>query len=406
MRLPRLSVTVRLLTCAALVAGCERISFYVSTTSSSSSGGADGGPPMEARDATLAAVAACAAELHDAFQGASATLMTSAKAAQNDPSANAEARAAWEEAMDTWQKAELFQIGPTAPSSSPGGLDKRDAIYSWPLVSRCLVEQVIVSKAYQDPGFAKTALINTKGLAAAEYLLFYEGADNDCMPNAAINATGAWDAISPTDLAARKAAYAAAVTAAVAEEGALVAEAWSPSSGDFQSKLAQPGGGGSPYADGQAALNAVSDALFYIDGRVKDKKLAVPLGISGCMQATCLDDVESPYAKVSKRHIRNNLEGLKMILLGCHDPSEMGFDDLLDAVGATDLTKRMKDALAAAIAAADALPDDDLAEEISDDRAKVEALYARIQDLTNILKVEMVSVLNLTLPMGGDGDND
>ncbi len=401
---------------AALSAGCERISFYSSkrapaesSSSAASTGGstsATGGNTVVTRAVLLDAISTCNMELLDAFRVAAEEFDTAAAAAKDDPAGRDQARAAWTKAIDVWQKAELFQFGPAGPATTPGGQSLRDYVYSWPLVSRCLIEQSLVSQAYEKPEFGATALINTRGLASAEYLLFYPGTNNACSPATDINASGSWAALTPAELATRKAHYTSAVASDVARVARDLLKAWSPEGGNFKGQVANAGGSGSVYTTEQMALNAVSDAIFYIELEVKDAKLARPLGLLNCDSATCPETVESRYAGRSRTHIRNNLLGLRMLMAGCKDGEGVGFDDVLTAVGATSLAERLTADIDGAIAAADALQNDDLAQELATNLEGVQNLHAAIKKITDALKTEFVTVLDLELPQVLEGDND
>ncbi|MDC3953946.1 imelysin family protein [Polyangium jinanense] len=404
-----------------LVAGCERIAFYStgrpppdsnagSTTASSSTGGSSGDPTggmnTVTRATLLDAIATCNLELLDAFQKAAEELATEAAEAKMNPAGRVEAQAAWVKAIDLWQRAEPFQFGPGGPTNTPGGQGLRDTLYSWPLVSRCLVEQNIVSKAYEAPDFGTTALINMRGLAAAEYLLFYTGTDNACSPATGINATGSWAALSADELASRKAAYASSVSTGIAAMAGKLLGAWRPGDGDFAAQLRDPGKNGSVYTTEQMALNAVSDAMFHVETHVKDLKLARPLGILDCSNATCPEAVESRFARRSRPHVRNNLVGFRMLMSGCKDGEGVGFDDVLVAIGATALAEKMNADVNAAIAAADAIPADDLAQAIAETPESVKQLHDAVKRITDSLKTEFVTVLDLELPQIVEGDND
>jgi hypothetical protein len=57
------------------------------------------------------------------------------------------------------------------------------------------------------------------------------------------------------------------------------------------------------YATSQDTLNALTDALFYLEDATKDMKLGIPAGITGCSDDVCPALVEAPYASRSKEHI-------------------------------------------------------------------------------------------------------
>jgi predicted lipoprotein len=362
-----------------------------------------------AREATLRGVAMCTAAQAKAFATTASTFEQKAKAlalaatedARNE--ARTEARAAWEAAIDEWQKLEMMQYGPAAVATQPGGLDLRGPIYAWPLFSRCLVEQQLVSKVY-DTSFSNL-LANSRGLGAAEFLLFYDGSDNACGPTAAINTDGTWSALAGGDLSARRAAYAYAAVADVASYGRKLDVAWDPAQGNFVNELAKAGRGSATYKSDQLAFNSLSDALFYVESDVKDMKVARPLGIANCDKATCPEAVESPYAKRSKQHLVNNLAGFRAVFFGCATDAT-ALDDLLIAVGAGALVAEVKAALDAADAAVAALTSRDLEAALVNENDKFRAVHAALKRLTDILRTEFVSALNLELPRRVEGDND
>lgn len=420
MRGSRVAQYLGVAACAAVAisvagAGCERVSYY------SISGGDQGGPGPAVTSSTgpggvtgvtraevLAAVGTCAADLYKQAAAAAVELDAAALAANASPGAEtrAAAREAWARAIGLWQQAEIYRIGPAGPVTLPGGQGLRDLVYSWPLTSRCLVEQTLVSRSYEAPTFAQTALINVRGLYAAEYLLFYEGMDNACSATSSINSSGSWAALGAAELAARKAAYAAVVSKDVAAKARQIADGWAPGQGDFGAVLASAGEGGSPFATAQMALNTVSDGLFYLEREVKDLKLGKPLGLYECTNASCPESVESQYARVARDHVKHNLIGFRRIFAGCEAGQDIGFDDLLTAMGSGALAERMTADIDAAIAAADALATPDLVAGLSTERAGVEALHASVKKITDAMKTELVTVLDLELPQVVEGDND
>ncbi len=363
--------------------------------------------PVVTRGAVLSSEAVCATVLpYGEVAEATAKLRDAAAAAAADPSKKEDARAAWNEAIDRWQQAEMLRLGPAGPATTPGGKDLRDLVYSWPLVSRCTVEQTIVAKSYADDGFFSGALLNTRGLAAAEYLLFYEAADNACSAAASINSAGTWAALSAAELAKRKADYASAAATDVAKHAKVIADTWSASGGDFAGELASAGKSGSLFETDQLAMNALTDGLYYLDSDVKDLKLGRPLGLVDCPTETCPELVESRYAKRSRDHIKNNLIGFRRIFAGCDEGGNVGLDDLLTALGAGALAATMAADIEGAIEAADALPSSDVAFSMFEDNAKVLALHAAIKKITDALKTQFATVLDVELPQKIEGDND
>ena len=73
----------------------------------------------------------------------------------------------------------------------------------------------------------------------------------------------------------------------VASRAKELRDAWSPSGGDFLARFSKVGADDAAYPTTQEALNAVSDALFYLDKETKDMKLAIPAGLKDCTSETC-----------------------------------------------------------------------------------------------------------------------
>jgi uncharacterized protein len=369
----------------------------------------DSGPGGPVRKEVVIAAGACATRTYAEFASRADALSAAASQASADPTAETRkaAQDAWVAAMGVWEQADVIRFGPAADPSSAGGEGLRDEVYFWPQISRCPVEQAIAGKTYADPAFATTALVNARGLYPLEYVLFYEGTDNTCGDAATINTSGSWAAISATDLAQRKADYAKVLAADIAARAHALASRWDPSAGNFEAELSTAGSGSHVYTTTQMALNAVSDALFYLDTETKDGKLAKPLGLVDCANATCPEALESPFSHRSKDDIRNNLVGFRKIFVGCEEGGAgTGFDDLLRAVGSGDLADRMTAAVDAAIAAVDAVEEPTFEEALAKDRPSVLAVYEAIRALTDLMKADFVSVLDLELPRRVEGDND
>jgi predicted lipoprotein len=377
--------------------------------------GSDGGPlePEIAEEpfskaAFLRQIADCAVARYQDFEGQALALDEAAKANVAAPSgATAQAaRNAWLAANASWQVAEIFRFGPAARTADEdaGAQELRDQIYAWRFGARCPVETALVDQLYASSDFG-SSLISTRGLGALEYLLFYPGSDNQCPDYSAINKNGSWAALGASETATRKRAYAQAVAADILANARKLLDAWDPARGNFRKKLTQPGSGG-VYPNEQAALNAVWHGIFYIEKEVKDYKLGIPLGVSECAIGLCPDALESRYANVSTANIRQNYLGFRRLFQGCgRNYTGLGFDDWLDAIGASDLRDRMLTALDGAQRAIDAL-DPPLEVSISQNTDRVWAVYTALKELTDLLKSEFVTVLDLELPAGAGSDND
>jgi predicted lipoprotein len=369
-------------------------------------------PPAGAGDGfdrarLLAQAADCAIGRYAAFAAAARELESKTRAfsASRGATERAAAQQSWAVAMAAWEEAELFTFGPAAASNQRGGRDLRDQIHAWPLVSRCRIDEQTVSRLYADPAY-KTSLVNARGMTAVEYLLRYPGTDNGCAPSSVINASGTWAALSADELTQRKAEYAAAAAADVREKADALVQAWDPIGGNFRQELVSAGSGSKTFTSQQQALNAVSDAMFYLEIQVKDAKVGKPLGMGDCFQPSCPDALESQWAQASTAHLVANLIGFRRLYQGCSmTAGALGFDDWLVAAGAPDAAARLQQAIERAQAAVDVLTPP-LEQALLQDPAKVQAVYAALKDVTDLLKTEFVSVLHLEPPAATEGDND
>jgi uncharacterized protein len=368
----------------------------------------DSAAPMS-RAVVLSALGTCTLEVYRAFLPAAERLAEAAAmlVAEGSEARWMAAREAWAAAMERWQEAEVFQYGPLAPrQASPGAEDIRDNIYSWPFNSPCFVEQEMVSQRYDEPDFVAKSLINVRGLGAAEYLLFYTGAENHCPPTTTINSAGTWAALPANEVALRKRKYAAVVTADVAKRARDLIDAWDPAKRNFLGEVSTAGSRSKVYGSTQVALNAMSHALFYIENPGKDLKIGRPLGLKDCAAPPCLDQLESRFALRSKSHITSNIAGFENLAFGCPAGQELGFDDLLVAAGAGDLPARMRARLPGIREALSAIPGNDFKDALAADPAPVRAVYDQLRELINLMKTEFVGALNLELPKGVQTDQD
>ncbi len=341
-----------------------------------------------------------------ALQLAVATLADTTDEGGDVDAARVAAREAYHAAMLRWQRLEVMQVGPAGPSqSAAGGLDLRDAIYSWPTADTCAVDRGLVEKSYAAPDFFVTELVWSYGLDALEYLLFVDAASHSCP--AQVQLDGPWTALAADELARRRAAYARVVADGIAAKADELATAWASDGGDFTALLAAPGEGDSPFANEAEALDEVFAAMFYVELETKDAKLGTPIGArDGCAAPPCIELLELPHAGTGAAAIRANLEALRELIQGGPDPATAdGYDDLLIQLAVPEIAEDLDAAITAAIAAADTY-DGSLQAALAADPDAVDPLFAAVKGVTDILKGRFVMALMLTVPIEGPGDSD
>jgi len=316
------------------------------------------------------------------------------------------ARVAWGASMDAWQEGELFLLGPAAPmASAAGGADLRDRIYSWPITNSCRVDQETMRGVHVDAASVASAPANVRGLDALEWLLFAPSRDNACPPQTAINADGSWAALSDEEVRGKRATHAHAIAQRLELDAKALRDAWLASAGNFAAELGEAGLRPT-YRSAQEGLNALSDAMFYLEKEGKDMKLAVPLGLRDCTTEVCPDKTENPLSQRSKEHLLVNARTfLRLYHGGVDAESGTGFDDLLIAMGASELAATFGRRFELAIDAIEAI-EGRLEDALVSDRASVLAAYEALRSATDLLKTEFLSVLDLELPDRADGDND
>ncbi len=369
-------------------------------------------PPDPTGAARLEAAGAMAqvvrARLDDATTAVSAltTAVDAWAAAPTDASLRTAAQDQWLATMLAWQHLEPMQVGPAAAMDlGVGGQDLRDRIYSWPIVNACRVDQELAEGAYTDADAFAAEAINVLGLDALEYLLFVDSTTNACAPNSSLNLDGSWDAIV-AELPTRRAAYAATLTTLLNRDLATLRAAWDGTDG-FLLEVQSAGTGSALFSSAQDALNAISDALFYVDKETKDMKVAGPAGISpDCLTAPCPELRESQYANASIRFVHANLLGTQEMMLGAGGAEPRGFLWLLEELDQAALAAELRTTLQAAIDQAAALGERTVEEVLAESATGLMALYEAIRVFTELLKTQFVTVLDLDLPNRAEGDDD
>jgi uncharacterized protein len=338
---------------------------------------------------TLGDAKSAAADLHIAAQAWSED--------SGSETARDQAQTAWFEAMDAWQQMELMQLGPAGSSLKViGGQDLRDEIYSWPTTNPCRVDQATARLEFEANDFFDTALVNSTGLDALETVIFSTPNENDCPAQVSINSEGTWAALGADGVAAARADYAVVLAKQVVSDIAGIENRWTDG---FSNNLKTAGQSGSDFESELVAVNAIFDAIFYLEVQVKDHKLGWALGITDCGKDDCSDELESPTAGSSQRWLAANLRGFRHLYTGGEG---LGLEDLLVAVGEESLANEVIAALNEADTAVAAI-DNPL--DIASEDSLTEAHQA-VKAVTDLLKSDIATVLTLSLPTEAAGDND
>ncbi len=170
-------------------------------------------------------------------------------------------------------------------------------------------------------------------------------------------------------------------------------------------------------------MEALSDALFYIEVETKDTKLGLPTGIHGdCSAVTCPTAVESPYSQSSFENISANLEGFILALTGGEG---LGFDDIIIESGFPEVVNAFRANVNAAQELIDEMESSLLSQSEallgSGDSAACEnsaanpddvqtvpmcSLHGYVKRITDSLRIDFVTIVNIDLPERSQSDND
>lgn len=310
------------------------------------------------------------------------------------------AQSAWRQQMNIWQQIEMMQIGPLQANES----SLRNAIYSWPVTNQCAVDQD-VGKAENETNYAVASrTAPRKGLDALEYLLFSDSVNHSC-PNDDLAPTG-WNERPEIEKRVARCQFASLVSQNIEVDAATLLNEWSKTAG-FKAELLSTGTSESQFESDQKAINHITDALFYLDTITKDIKLAAPIGLkaNSCGSASCVQDIESALSNHSLENIRNNLIGIRNILVAGDQENHIGFDDYLIAVDAEALAETMVNDIDATIELI-ASTEGTLVDKTLTNPEQVQNLYQSVKVVTDNLKSLFITSLALELPATSAGDAD
>lgn len=327
----------------------------------------------------------------------------------------------WLDAMSTWQQILSVQIGPMVDNGS--SLVAR--VYSWPdQVSTCTVDRQVVMSQLQGISMA-SAPRQGRGLDALEYLLFSTELEHTC--SAFISETENWNQLLLDERIQQRCDYSKQVALDLSSNAQLLLDQWVK----FESNLVDIPNS-QLYQNADDAINTVTDALFFIDEQVKDRKLGEILGLAsaGQCQGVCPEGVESPLSDSGLIHIQNNLIGFKQAFIAAETQAQaisdqLGFDFHLAVRNFPEVAESLLSLTDQAIALSGEL-DRPLSEYVSEiesqdlfaacinassnrsSSAGVEvcALHGMIKGITDIMRTDFLTLMSLTLPQRVEGDND
>ncbi len=281
------------------------------------------------------------------------------------------------------------------------------SVYSWPKSNACRLDIKLAKKDYAIGGSP-----DSKGVDALEYLHFVEGnAGHTCLD--ATVATNpeltAFNALPVAEKQQRRCDLMKVLVEDVSQNVSKINSFWMPSGENYQSTFSES-------SDPDSMLNKVTDAFFYLEGMIKESKLDRPLGGNltnyppSCGSGQiCIQDSESPHAKVSKENIIANIEGLQhLYYAGAKDTAanQTGFDDWLSNIDEDNLSKKMENRMQAIIDGLNNIEGSFVDALSTNPQPFNELLSGPVQNLSQTLKFQFPQAFGFTPPAGAISDTD
>ena len=347
------------------------------------------------------------------FSGSDGTLgaYCDAIGTADESSQHAAARRDWLAISDKVQASELHVIGPAFENG--GSLQFRLNSYMAGPLSTCGVDGIAAQ--VEDGINIDERSLNQRGIGALEYLLFNDNLDHSCPPQAA--ATAQWNTLDERTRASQRCQAAQLIAGDMSAAAATLVDKWAPTAQDYRAVFLSEERVGE-------SLQETTDAMFYLEEGAKDAKLGNPLGIVvACSALTCPEQIESPYSVTSLDNIIANVKAFRRIFMS---NDETGFDAHLTAEGFPEVAERFINNLEASITYAESI-EQSVTEQVaaiateSEETACSNAfanpdspseqfplctLYGMLKTIVDDLKIDFVTIVNVSIPGGSQSDND
>ncbi|MDG0970770.1 MAG: imelysin family protein [Porticoccaceae bacterium] len=353
------------------------------------------------------------ATLADSFSGDSGPLAAYCDAigSEDEETSLATAQTDWLDLMDAVQKTEMHIIGPALRNEE--ALHNRVYSYSTGSLATCALDQAVVDASSQDFQVSSRAF-NQRGMGALEYLLFNSNLNHSC--SSQVQATESWNELTQSERKNQRCGLAEKLAADVAEASNLIHSQWVEGDSPFRTQFLNEDSQGENF-------QLITDGIFYLETFTKSQKLTIPLGLDDkCSSVTCPGLVESPYSETSLRNVRTNAAEFLRIFNG---GSGLGFDDLINQEGFTDISLRFQNQLSEVddrfaqisgslndqLALVEADPSDPaclnaFANPSEDSTIGACSLAGLLKGVTDDLKIEFVTIVGVAIPGRVQSDND
>ncbi len=283
----------------------------------------------------------------------------------------------WTSAKLAWKRAEPYNFGPIETKALETSVDL------WP-TNDFGIETTLASTPDFNIGDLQAVASDRKGLPAIEYLIF-AGAETDIITRFANDAN--------------RGNYLTAITSDLFNIMVAIINEWSPSGNNYRQTFVSSTG-----TSASASTTVLANEMIFYQEFIKNFQIATPLGLrtNGIIQP---DLVEAPYSGQSLNFALASLNAVEDAFTG---NGSSGFDAYLDALNIQSNDQPLSQAITSKINSARAALNaitPPLREAVTNNPQAVEAAFIELQDLTVLLKVDMMSNLGLTVTFS-DNDGD
>ncbi len=292
-------------------------------------------------------------------------------------------RGSFEVAYKSWQSCSMLEFGPADATILRGSMN----IYP---TNTTQIESNIESGNYNLDAASNAS---AKGLPAMDYLLYGTGFDE-----AEVVAY-----FTDETFGAARLQYLQNIATDMRVKVDAVLQEWVPSGGNYLDTFVSSTG-----TSVGSSLGLMVNALMLDYERfVRDGKIGIPAGVrsAGVTRPTA---VEANYSEMSKELAVECLNAYQKLYLGNAlqtDASGQGLDDYLTALGREQLSQDIDAQFTTVINDLSALEDRPLSVTISSNNQSVLDVYAEMQKLVVLLKVDMTSALGVLISyQDNDGD--
>ncbi len=292
-------------------------------------------------------------------------------------------------------------------------------MYSWPETKSYNTDLRIANFAAKNREI-KLGSNSVKGLDILEYLVFDEDYMITCRQGRKCKRNVIkWNSKDKASRVKDRCAYMNLIIAETLTYTEGLSVRWNPDDSSYITEALRNG----VYGNLNQTVKVFSDALFYFEKNVKDKRVGVPSGLNDeCEKDSCPEKSEHTFANFSIQSILASLKGLKTLLNGTQvltGKDGVGFDDYLITTGNAKvyidldnslnkaisnfkkyLSTNVKDLSTNINASACSRTNNNQREEV------ICALYSDLKEVADIMKGEFLAALKIQAPRQVQGDND